>query len=1700
MEKNIPKNFKFIPISDENFATPTPTPTLTPTDSKFKFVPISDKNFETTTPEPLPKEPGILSKGLGLLKSGVNLIGKTNPFVPGNIFEGATDQALQMGVDKTINTDIGKKIVGEVSEKTDDLPLKAYSTIQAIGPKTYDEAYGKWKEAKADPEKSVWKDFLYNLQGTGGQSLIGVAMSFIPYAGKPMSAAYWSALSADEQIQERGNVESVGNIGIDVAGDMILGNSLEGLFKSGIKTLKKTILKSGIIEGSTEALQSLLKYGNDYTNAKTPEEKQRIIGAAKNYITSGDILMEIAVGATAGALIGGAGYGASKITGQPTNVTAVNQSLPPIVEKDLSIETLPTLPTTIQKQEPVIEKPPVTPEPVIEKPPVTPEPEPVIEKGVTGRSVGEAIKANDRSVRIDDSINSKVQGVIDGIEADSFTKENMQEFKDTMNSFKYIDETTNQTIKRLENIKSQIEADNFTRENIDDLITFIRKTEKGVVDDIKPTTLQQIKQKTTTTKLPAKPEPITKPKSTLTIKPEIQEKGTPKVTKIEGEKVARPVQLVTKTQAKGMVKSLGGDVTFKYDGTHLTYKDGDKTNISLRPEALGLVASNLKKGQSINIKSEDLKSVGTGFKVVDEKGKTYASKESGNIDSFENQIGDKVKDNKDFKIYEKVNELIKKYAERVGEGYLPKKTVGVFYHDTKNIRLKGMNNLSVAAHEITHYLDLSSNFTTKQLKGDKSPKSRELRKELTKLYVEYYPGGKAKHPLQLRLEEGYATLLQKYTEQPTTITQNYPNVVKEMLTPNGLYYKPVIGEILFDLKEIVKDYQRLDSLDKVGAHLTSDLNPTGKKSFLSKSEWVRTEMADQIFPMEKLDEKANNIDTEKSLSLWLRLYKGYLGSIIGNNIMSNKGYYTFTGIKSGVKQTLPYNWKTLMKTLKQKQMSDQFDRYIVSRDQHFNFIELDNLQKEMEQITENILEIGKEAATLISGPDGKTMMEEFQEAKENYENLKIQLKNNGFSREVVTEAYEMNKDKFEKEAEMYDALIWEDIKFGSRTGLISDYEYKKMSGKRGKYGSMRRQFYDDIIGDSQSYGNTGMGKKPSSLKGRKGSSRAIVSPIASSIRNHGEILRKGFKQLTDNLMVNIALTNTMPDLFQRQQLKRYKDPETGAWIYPQENDPNIIMSKGGGKRVPILVDSQIKKIYDEIISFEDMHLFEKMLSATSRFFNKGTTGLYLGFTATNFTIDQITATSQTRNNYKPVYSGIKNVYKALSDSNDPRADYLKEYMVLVGDRQTLVGWDSLSAKEQVNVALKERDKLQRVADAITDGVPITDLPKWVPGVRGKTLKTPSIATLAAPQKYSEIFTRASEYAEARLAGKPQIVALEDAGRVTAPFHHFGRWGGKTFGKVLIKSIPYLNAQLQVTEQIYRSSFKSGRKASLRMLFTLTAITAAQITAFATVLRLATDDQEEQYKDLSPGELNKYMWVPDPDGKGLIKIRFPDALNIYGSMINMYLADKFLGTKYTTKDYVDVSTSVLPTQFNPTDIEQAFYSWVPQLAKPSLQLITNTKDFPSIRPLESQSQLAKEPELRYTDSTSVMAKKLGDMLGWSPIKIDHFITQSFGRTSGYITGKPGIYNPLSSMTKEYYFESGRRLQEYYNIKTENDQKYNSFNNRLREFTPEETSDLLKERAKIKVVTGLLNTYNEIKNLNPEATTKLRASILTNIEKL
>jgi hypothetical protein len=217
-------------------------------------------------------------------------------------------------IEDALNTAPAKAAVGFVAKQSSDLPIKAIAGLKATSPETtYKEAYTTLKSFGGDTEDPAWQKFLYQLQNTGGQTAIGVAMSFIPVFGKPLSSAYWTAISSDSQIQEYGEVKDLTNIAIDVAGDQMLGSALESIFKSGTKGFLKTMAQAGFTEGGTEVFQSMLKMTNDYARADSREQKQAIIEKAKDYITSGDILMEFAVGATVGGGIAAGGYGINKV-------------------------------------------------------------------------------------------------------------------------------------------------------------------------------------------------------------------------------------------------------------------------------------------------------------------------------------------------------------------------------------------------------------------------------------------------------------------------------------------------------------------------------------------------------------------------------------------------------------------------------------------------------------------------------------------------------------------------------------------------------------------------------------------------------------------------------------------------------------------------------------------------------------------------------------------------------------------------------------------------------------------------------------------------------------------------------------------------------------------------------------------------------------------------------------------------------------------------------------------------------------------------------------------------------------------------------------------------------------------------------------------------------------------------------------------
>lgn len=1207
----------------------------------------------------------------------------------------------------------------------------------------------------------------------------------------------------------------------------------------------------------------------------------------------------------------------------------------------------------------------------------------------------------------------------------------------------------------------------------------------------------------------------------------VQSAAPDKKVVINGKEYDVQKPLMTKSELKSVVATMpGGKAEFtvgEVNGQLRMQLALPSGKMSLRPSALGLVEDNLVVGQKITISADDLKAPGTALRGIDDEGNVSAmprnsagasmSKGSSPIDAFETRIGepvDKVPE-KDFKLYKKVEELVKKYADRVGEGYLPRGAAGVFYHDTRTIRLTGMNDLSVASHEITHRLDFVNEISSGLMKktGESKsgnpiydPETRVFRKELTEVYVNHYPGGRTDHSLRLRMVEGYATLLQKYVEAPITTTQNYPNLVAEMLTPGGRFYKPVIGEIIADLQAIVEDYQALNPLDKVGARVTSDLNPTGKKSFLNAEETVTTFIADEVFPFEKLAKETGVGMSVKDPSLYMRRYKG-LSSVFARNTTPGSGYWGFNG--DAFVKIHGFNWGDLQKGLQKKQLYDQFGHYLVARDQHFNFVELARIKQQVIDMKKTIERMGgPSVARTMKNEDGVSLLDEYKALKDSYISLRDQLSTNGFSEDVVRESYLESKDRFVEESTQYDALVHEDLKLWHKVGRVSDEQFQKLSAKEG-YASLKRQFYDQIAGDERVMGSGSAAKRASSLKRRTGSTRTVIHPVLNGIKNHAEITRKAMKQHIENLMVEAASTNALPEIFQKVQVVRVKDANTGAITYPQERDPQILTGFIGGNpkaRVAFEMDSSLKNSMNEILDYENAGFIMKLIVASNRLFVKGTTGAFPGFALTNASMDAVTLASQTQQNIIPIYDPLKTLYKALKNREGVVYRRLEEYLANGGELHTLVGWQDLSAKELVEKVSGERSAILAIVDAINSGVDIMTLPEF----RGKkiTVRTPSLDTLSLPGKWSEIASRFAEYNAAREAGDSIVVASEKAANVTVSFHKMGKFGGgmsRFLAQNTIKAVPFFNPGLQALYTMYRAGLKRGAKSRNRLLFVILAVIGAQLAAFGVLNTRGTQKQKDLYTGLSPEELGGYLWYPKSNGETLGKIRLPNNLNVIGTLVNMNLADRYWGAKYQANEYLAAGTAWLPSQMNPFKPYNMALGLLPQGIKIPVQYITNTKDFPTIRAIESESQLRKEPGQRSTPQTPLVLKWIGEKFNISPIKLEFLITGIFGRASGFLTNKPGVYNPLTVLEKEYYFESSRKVQKYYDIKKTNDQKYNTYKDNPSTFSIKEANDLMLERGKLKQVDTLLDTLGKLdEKKNASQMTILRTQILTTIDTL
>lgn len=1028
------------------------------------------------------------------------------------------------------------------------------------------------------------------------------------------------------------------------------------------------------------------------------------------------------------------------------------------------------------------------------------------------------------------------------------------------------------------------------------------------------------------------------------------------------------------------------------------------------------------------------------------------------------------KDGKPFKLYQSVIDLARKYNpdSTLGQGYTSRGALGTFYTPTKNLRVVGLNDLSVAMHELVHALDNRFN-VIKDFIASTSP-ADTIRKRLTDLYVKYYPQAKPSDDLRKRMVEGYATLVQKYLEIPGEINQDYPELVDAFITPGGKYYQDVVSLFVNDAAEIIGQYQALNPLNKMGARIVNDVaEDLGTEGYLTAADKVTREVFDALYPLEKLAKRDGTHFTQDDISLWVRLSNNSL-QLAQKNIASKKQQFWQMDEKGEWKPKHAFNYYTITRALAKRGLHDDFAAYLYGRRIHFEYTERNNLQEELDRVmsadylleVQDLMKVDEQTARNI-------VKAKAAELEAQIDRLVSILDNEGVSETEAAEAYAAGQKMFQEEEKMYDTLVAEDLEFAHNKAvqLLDDQGYERFKERTG-YATFKRAFYDELVGERegvptiQTTGKTAV----SQFLTRRGSTKPVLNPLIGAMMNHAEVLRKGMKQIVYNKFLEVADRN--PDLFQKLTLKTTEDPTNR---YPQEKDSSIIMARKDYKRVPILADAVIKQTLDENYDYNNANLLERVGITMAQLFRTGTTGIFWQFFINNTFLDQAAASINTRNGMVPFYTSFKTMGSALAsrlkekvlktatlNPTSVEAAYLKEYMFLSGTSQTLLSAD-ITARQGLDDIIKGLDK------------------SWTKRV--ESFFENIVRILSTPGNMTELMTRGTEYILARKAGKSQVVALEEAGRVSAPFHHVGRhqYGTGKSATPYIRSVSYMNSALQVFKQTKDSLHTpEGRK---RYAFAALSLMAASVGSTLYILGMDDDDERKQLiKSMPPDNMSKYLFLPNPySTKRLIQIRVPEQLGFISGTMNMMLIEAAGQTDYKWTEYGEASMSFLPTQVNPFGGYQMIFSYFPQMIKPGMETMFGMKTYPDVRPIETLRDKALPEELRYNQYTSPAAIAIGEHMGWSPKKVDHFISGTFGRASKYVTDPKKAIEVGDVFSRELYMQSSRQVQFYYDTKISNDQNIKAWEEGKKSYDTEAINRMMNIDNAVLEIEGLMDKYDE-----------------------
>lgn len=506
-------------------------------------------------------------------------------------------------------------------------------------------------------------------------------------------------------------------------------------------------------------------------------------------------------------------------------------------------------------------------------------------------------------------------------------------------------------------------------------------------------------------------------------------------------------------------------------------------------------------------------------------------------------------------------------------------------------------------------------------------------------------------------------------------------------------------------------------------------------------------------------------------------------------------------------------------------------------------------------------------------------------------------------------------------------------------GVISKKRYKELQERWPNYIPMFRVFEDN---EEVDFGD--------SLKHMHGSTRRIINPLDSIIRNTYDFVKKAEKNKARQLLANLTRISDVGE---------YIEEVDNA----KPNDKTTITFYENGERKYLQTDPDIVKAVNNM-GREESNWVLRLLHGPAKIARACFTTINPSFALRNLIRDSTDATIYSKYGFKPW-------------------DFVRGFLHAVHRDELFYEWLSSGAAQASAISL-DRDYTQATLNQMSK--------TWKERLLSKEFLPAILEGMQMVGEYSEYGTRIAAYerVKKKLAGEngphPAAYDLVSAAFESRDLMDFARGGRGS--RYLNNVVVFANASIQGFDKFFRTfDFrKPYRKESMKALARLF------LCGMLPALLLAGIHSGDDWWEELPDWQKETNWILGKVGNTIIRI--PKGQDIGLRFFSNLIEKAMDRSKHKAGDYFRPVWDSLPDM-------------IPTALLPIIEATANHSYFTGA-PIVPKYQEKLPAYLQFGNETSSFAKFVGKVIGVSPRKVEHVL---FGYTGNMGKGLLGVYDTI-----------------------------------------------------------------------------------------